>query len=162
HEARIRRERVRDPLPDVADHLPTADGAVAGRQRAHVDGAAGAVVQVRALGRRRRIAPGESTLASRRRIERRRELPLRLGRQPPPRPATERLGLVPVDVHDRVPRLERLAQIEPSLEPPPSVLMPEQRMLRALTATPIPAASAPAFATPIAVVVDEGLELRVR
>src|SRR5262249_61653056 len=138
HEARIRRERVRAPLPDVADHLPTADGAVAGRQRAHVDGAAGAVVQVRALGRRRRIAPGESTLASRRRIERRRELPLRLGRQPPPRPATERLGLVPVDVHDRVPRLEPLPQNGPSPRPPPSLPLPEQPQAPPPAAAPTP------------------------
>src|SRR5690242_20419525 len=35
-ETGIRRERVRHPFPDVADHLPAADRAVAGGKRAHV------------------------------------------------------------------------------------------------------------------------------
>src|SRR5919204_2381869 len=153
HEPRVRFEGIRHPLPHVADHLPAADRTVARRQRAYVERAAGAVIEIRALGRGWPVAPGEPTLASGRRLERGGHLPLRLGGQSPPGPSTERFGLVPVDVHDRVPRFERHEQIEPSLEPASVLTLPEQRMLGALTPAPVPAAPSPALATPIAAVV---------
>src|SRR2546425_2059298 len=161
HEPGIRLERVGHPLPHVADHLPAADRTVAGRQRAHVERSAGAVVEIGARGRRRRVAPGETPLAARGRVERGRHLPLRLGGEPPARPAAERLRLVPVHVHDRVPRLEGPQQVEAALAPATAGALPEQRMLGALAAAPVPAAPSPALATPIAAVVDEALELRV-
>src|SRR5207237_1774733 len=142
--------------------LPTADGTVARRQCAHVERAGRAVIEIRALGCRRRVSPGKATLASGRRLKRGGHLPLGLGGQPPPGPPTERFRLVPVDVHDRVPRLERHEQFEPSLEPAAALALPEQRMLGALAPAPVPAAPAPALTTPIAAVVDEGLALRVR
>ncbi len=101
-------------------------------------------------------------LASRRGIDGGRHLPFRLGGQPPPRPAAERLRLVPVHVHDRMPWIERHEPIESSLEPAAGPLLaPEERMLDRLPPAPVPAAPAPPFAPPIAAVVDEGLELRV-
>ena len=101
-------------------------------------------------------------LASGRGIEGGRHLPFRLGGQPPPRPAAERLRLVPVHVHDRMPGIERHEPIEPPLEPAAAPLRaPEERMLGPLAPAPVPAAPAPPFAPPIATVVDEGLELGV-
>src|SRR5207247_10908955 len=121
-EPRIRLERVGDPFPDVADHLPAADRTVAAGQRADVDGSTSEVVEVRALGLRRCLAPGEAMLTSRRGIESGRHLPFRLGRQPPPRPTAERLRLVPVHVHYRMPGIERDEQIDspPAPAPPPT------------------------------------------
>src|SRR5205823_15096536 len=161
-ESRIRLKRVGDPFPDVADHLPAADRTVAVGQRAHVDRPTGEEVEVRALAGRGRVAPGEAMISSGRGIEGGRHLPFHLGGQPPPRPAAERLRLVPVHVHDRLPGIERHEQIEPPLEPAATPLLaPEERMLGPLAPAPVPAAPAPPFAPPIAAVVDEGLELRV-
>src|SRR5262249_50476317 len=77
-ESRIRIKRGVDPLPDVTDHLTTSDRTVAGRQRSDVDRVGGAIIEIRALGCRRVVAPWESTLLTRRRIERRRHFPFGL------------------------------------------------------------------------------------
>src|ERR1700694_3437600 len=53
NEAGIRPEGIRHPFPDIADHLPATERAVAGRERTYVDGAAGAKVEVGPLRRRR-------------------------------------------------------------------------------------------------------------
>src|SRR5215471_16167172 len=45
-EARIRLEGVDDPFPDVPDHLPAAEGAIARGKGPHVHGSRGAVVEV--------------------------------------------------------------------------------------------------------------------
>ncbi len=56
-EAWIRKERIRRPFPDVADHLAAAEGAVAARMGADFDQAAGAPVEIGGFGTRRPIAP---------------------------------------------------------------------------------------------------------
>src|SRR5207249_8211684 len=96
-EAGVRLKRVRDPLPDVADHLPAADGAVALGQRAHVDGPARTEVEARAGGGRCAVAPGITPLVAGRRLDGRRHLPLGLGGQSPAGPPAIRVRLVPVE-----------------------------------------------------------------
>src|SRR2546422_1690711 len=155
-EAGIGLKGVRDPLPDVADHLPAAGGAVALGQRAHVDGPAGAEVQARAGGRRCVVAPGETPLAAGRRLDRRCDLPLGLGWQAPASPAAVRVRLVPVDVHDRMPWRKRCHGVEAALVPAAIVApRPEDWMLGLLAAPPVPAPPIPELPPTVAAVVHE-------
>src|SRR5689334_19000078 len=87
-ESVIRGERRRRPLPDIADHLPTPRRTVEVVARADVD----------------RVTGGQAEVA-RDRCAARRDLPLRLARQPATRPPAPRLGLVGIDVDDRPMRL---------------------------------------------------------
>src|SRR5262249_61946174 len=57
HESRIRLEIVRRPLPDVANHLPASEHAVARRPSADWYAPNRPPVQVRSLGRCRLVAP---------------------------------------------------------------------------------------------------------
>ena len=74
-EAGVGQEVARRPLPDVADHLPAAEGAVARGQRADVDAAAAPAVEVGAVGRRAARRPTGSAAC---------------GREPPSGPARRR------------------------------------------------------------------------
>src|SRR5437868_474812 len=160
-ETGIGSERGRDPFPDVPNHLPAAERAVSRGERAHVDGPARAMIEVCAIRCRRRVAPGEAALASRLRIEARSHLPLRLGRQPAPRPFAPCLRFPPAHADDGVPRTERHDFIEHLLTPSPAIGDPEQRMLDSGAPAPIPSLGAPDFSPSISAVIDEGLELRV-
>src|SRR6266545_2767646 len=162
-EAGVRPEGVLHPLPDVSDHLPAADATVARGQGANVDRSAGAVIEAGAIGPRLVVAPGETTLATRRGIERGRHLPFRLGRQPPAGPVAVRFRLVPVDVDEGMPRLERHDDPEAALAPAAlAVSDPEQRVLGSVTAAPVPAPAPPELAPAVSIVIDEGLELGIR
>src|SRR5262249_55247674 len=143
-EAGVGLKRIRDPLPDIADHLPAARGAVALGQGAHVDRPARAEVEARANGRRRLVPPRKAPLVAGRWLDRRRHLPLGLGRQAPAGPAAVRVGLVPVDVHDRMPRLERSHGVEAPLVPAAAVpARPEEWMLDRPPAPPGPTRAGP-------------------
>src|SRR5262249_11872825 len=88
----VREEVVGRPLPDVDDHLPAPERAVAGGERADVETAHGPRVEVRPRRRRGLVAPREAALAVgeavaiRTRLEGRGGLPLRLRREPPTGP----------------------------------------------------------------------------
>src|SRR5262249_49794767 len=58
-ETGIRFEVARRPFPRVADHLPATKGAVAFRQRAHIDAAACLPIEIRLTVWWHVIAPGE-------------------------------------------------------------------------------------------------------
>src|SRR5439155_1082803 len=80
-----------------------------------------------------------------------------------PRPPAVGLGLIPVHVHDGIPRLERHDGIEAPL--PPGAVMaadPEQRVLGPLPAAPLPGAPFPERPPSVPAVFHELLELRVR
>ena len=145
-EARVGAEHRVGPLPGVADHLPAAEGAVARRQRADVDGAERAAVEVGERRRRRRVAPGVTALARgeraavRGRLARRGHLPLELGGQPPACPAAAGLRLVPAHVDDRGVRRQRFPAVEAAQLPAVAAAPPVDRVLepRARRARPSP------------------------
>src|SRR5207249_1363837 len=95
-----------DPLPDVADHLAAAGGAVAGGEVVDGEAVAGAPVEVRPFGGRRVVAPGEAALATGRGVEGGGAFPLRLGGEAPAGPAAVGGGFVPVDMDHRQARLQ--------------------------------------------------------
>src|SRR5439155_19032860 len=136
-------------LPDIADHLPAADGTVAGPQRAHVDRAVRAIVEVGASRCGGAVSPGEAPLAPGRRLRRGGHLPLRLGRQAPARPPAPCLGFIPVDVHHGMAGLEAGRRAEPALVPAVTAVGPDERMLGPLAAPPVPATAAPQLAAAI-------------
>src|SRR5262249_15251697 len=127
NEPRIGLERIGDPLPDVSDHLPAAEGAIACRERSHVHRSPDAIVKVGLLGARRRIAPGAAALGSGPGVEACRHLPFGLARQPAVRPLAEGLGLPPAHASDWMPGAEGRDSIEQPLAPGPFILDPEQR-----------------------------------
>ena len=86
------------PLPDVAGHVHDAVGAGAAFKRAdRRDIADPRIPDVRSF-RIERISPGKlPSVGSPRRL-----LPLRFGRKAFPRPAAVMIGLIPIDIGDRV------------------------------------------------------------
>src|SRR5262245_50999372 len=105
-EARIGLEPILAPLPDVAVHLPAAEGAVAVRVRGDVDGAAGAPIE---------IGVGELGAG-------RGALPFGLAGQAAAGELAIRLRLMPAHVEHRFVRLERHPAIEHAALP--AVLAP--------------------------------------
>src|SRR5262249_21785838 len=154
--------------PDVADHLTAAEGAVAGRQRAHVEAAHGPRVEVRPLRRRGLVPPRKAALAlreaaaSRTGLQGRGRLPLGFGREPTAGPPTVGLGSVPAPVDPGPVGLEGDPAIEVAALPAPIGAPPVEGMIGADAAPPLPAGLAPRLRTPIAAIVDESGELRLR
>src|SRR6516165_2814684 len=105
--SRKRHEVRRRPFPDIADHLPAAEGAVALGVSRDIERSVKSKIQIRVLMRWRGSAPGPrplhlgKTIAISAWLANCRRLPLRLGGQPALRPATPGLGFVPVDENNR-------------------------------------------------------------
>src|SRR4029077_19098305 len=140
------------PFPDIADHLPAAEGAVALGTSRNVERSVEHKIQICMLARRCSAAPrpgplhaGEAT-AVRARLSNRRRFPLRLGRQSAPGKAAPSLGLVPVDENNRSVRSEKFGAIVPA--PCPDAVgfrLPVYRTFSTLTFSPCPAIIAPKF-----------------
>src|SRR5262245_43814791 len=140
-ESRIRLERRGGPLPDVAEHLAAAPRTVELAERGHVDGVTDREPQV----------PGDRRAA-------RRDLPLGLGRQPPPGPPAPRLGFVGAHVDHRPGELSfdrHPAVVGPALPAPVVTPAPVDRTVRADSRAPLPAVLAPQRPPLVAAVVDE-------
>src|SRR6185437_16984069 len=87
------------PFPDVADQLPAAVRAVAGRTGGDLNRSRGAPVGCGAAAVGGFVAPWVGRFGPG--AGGRGEFPFRFGGQPPPGPPTERIGLPPADVADR-------------------------------------------------------------
>src|SRR5215469_5025264 len=105
--SRKRHEVRRRPFPDIADHLPAAEGAVARGVSRDNERRVKSKIEIRVLMRWRGSAPGPrplhlgKTIAISAWLANCRRLPLRLGGQPALRPAAPGLGFVPVDENNR-------------------------------------------------------------
>src|SRR5438105_13646531 len=99
--------------------------------------------------------PGREA-AGRRRLSRRRHLPLCLGRQAPPRPAAVGLGLVVVDVAHRLVGLELDPPIEGAALPAASNSSPVHGARRVHLPPPGPAVIASQRSALITTIIDDG------
>ena len=106
-------------------------------------------------GLRVRVAPGVPAGQAGRRIEPGRLLPLGLGRQPPPRPAGVRVGLVPAHVQHGFFRPDRLGHPEHRADPLPAVPAPVQRRGQPRLLPVGPAVSGPPAGIAVSAVRDE-------
>src|SRR5215469_1481964 len=105
--SRKRHEVRRRPFPNIADHLPAAEGAVAPGAGCDIERSVKSKIQICILVRRRGTTPRPGTLhrgqtpAVGAWLADCCRFPLRLGGQPTLRPAAPGLGFVPVDENNR-------------------------------------------------------------
>jgi hypothetical protein len=165
--AREGAEVVRAPFPEVPDHLPQPERAVAVREGCNVHHVEQTPVQVGVARRGRLVSPGIEPHAGcyaprvPRGLGRGGQLPLRLGRQAASGPAAVGLGLVPVDVDYGLVRGQRLDPVEVAAVPLTVSLRPVDGVLSAGVDAPVPALLAPHLALSVPPVVHEGGELLV-
>src|SRR5262245_23604032 len=161
-ETRIWTEVRRGPLPGVADHLTTAEGAVAQRHLVYVDTPWRAPIQVGSISGRLLFPPRIGSLAVFDNLTVRREfrtsshLPFGLGRKSTTGPAAVRFGFIPVDVNHRGSVTESQPLIESPAEPRPIRLAsPVHRVLSILGFSPPPACLTPQPGSTVTTIIHE-------
>src|SRR5690242_3949915 len=142
------------PLPDVADHLLDTERAGPGGERSDGGGMSPARPEIRPRPVGRGIPPGEAPDRAPG-CRRRGLLPLGLGRKTPPRPARERVRLVPAHVDHRLVETERLPAAEPPSLPPAARVTPEQRVLESFLLSERPSRVVPIRPIPVSAVIHE-------
>src|SRR5262249_43378701 len=168
-EARERHEIRGRPFPDIADHLPASEGAVAGSAGSDIERTVEGEIEVGACAVRRRLAPGPAALAIgqagavRARFADSRGFPFGLGRKPALGPVPPGLRLVPVAEGPRRLRRQFIGFVVAAPRPAAVVFFkPVTRLLGGEALAPGPARRAPEFPSAIAAAVYESGEFGVR
>src|SRR5262249_30892862 len=156
------------PFPNITDHLPAAECAVATRASRNIERTVERKVEICMIARRQHLAPGPNSFGLREtpssgaRFADPCRLPLGFCRQPALCPAAPGSGFVPVYKHDGGIQLQILRSVV--APPPPHAVrfwLPVNGTLGALVLTPGPAGIAPKFPNAIATCLNERRKLPI-